>query len=183
MSSPATFPCVRCGTPLRRRAHGGSHGGAPAITCPRCRFLIFDYPRSCAGFIVTRGDRVLVLRRGHHPRRGMLDLPGGFMEANEGIEAAARRELLEETGLEVRGAEWFGFYWDRYYLRGFGYFPTMNFYFAARSTSGTPRAADDAAACEWAPIASLGRRGHRFAWKHMHEVVRDLRRLRRRGPR
>lgn len=98
------------------------------------------------------------------------------MDAGESIEAAARRELREETGLRVGRLEWLGFYWDRYYLRGFGYFPTMNFYYLARWRSGTPRAADDAASAQWMPVARLGRSGARFAWAHMRMLVRDVRR-------
>ncbi len=138
--------------------------------------MMYDYPRPCAGMIVLRGGDTLVLRRGHAPRRGMLDIPGGFIDAGEDIEAAARRELLEETGLRARAVRGFGFWWDRYYLRGFGYFPTMNFYFITRSAAGTPIAGDDAASCEWVPLAKLGRQSHRFAWAHMHEVVKKLRR-------
>jgi ADP-ribose pyrophosphatase YjhB (NUDIX family) len=171
------FPCARCGRPLRRNLRAAP----PRIACPRCRYLIYDYPRPAAGMLVVKGDAVLVLRRGHPPKRGFLDIPGGFIDANEGIEAAARRELREETGLTVGRVEFLGFYWDRYYLRGFGFFPSMNFYYLARWRSGSARAADDAASAEWVPIVRLGRTGGRPAWKHMALVYRDLRRRLRAG--
>ena len=136
---------------------------------------MYDYPRPCAGVVVVKRGEVLVLRRAHAPRRGCLDIPGGFMDAGESIEGAARRELLEETGLRVGPVTWLGFYWDRYYLKGFGYFPTMNFYYLARWRSGTPRAADDAASAEWVPAAELGGRGQKLAWKHMREVFLKVR--------
>ena len=170
-ASGSGFPCVRCGTRLHREL-----GNPRTIRCPLCRFRMYDYPRACAGVIVLKGDRVLVLRRDHPPKRGWLDTPGGFIDAGESIERAARRELLEETGLRVGQLEWLGYYWDRYYLRGFGYFPTMNFSFLARWKSGTPRAADDAASVEWIPIASLGRARSRLAFAHMTAVIRDVRR-------
>lgn len=176
----ALFPCPRCGRPIARRRRVLAHGERREIACPRCRFLMFDYPRPCAGFVVLRGDAVLLLRRGHAPKRGWLDLPGGFMEAGEDPEAAARRELLEETGLRVGRAEWLGLYWDRYHLRGFGPFPTLNFYWLGRSRAGEPRAGDDAASAEWVPFAALGRAARRFAWPHMRAALRDARRLARR---
>jgi 8-oxo-dGTP diphosphatase len=175
----ATFACVHCGAPIRRRKPG-KRTHPLEIRCPNCRYLIYDYPRPCAGMIVLKGRDLLVLRRGHPPRRGYLDTPGGFIDAGEDIEAAARRELLEETGLTVGPVEDFGFYWDRYYLRGFGFFPTMNFYYLARWRSGELQAADDAASAEWIPVDRLGRSRARFAWKHMDEVVRELRKRMRR---
>jgi len=167
--------CLRCGRAISR-SRRGRPAGVLKVVCPRCRYLMYDYPRPCAGMVVVKGDAVLMLRRGHAPKRGCLDVPGGFMEAEEGIEAAARRELKEETGLRVGPVEWLGFYWDRYYLRGFGYFPTMNFYYLARWRRGEPRAADDAASAEWISIARLGGRDPRYAWKHMGRVFADVKR-------
>ena len=51
--------------------------------------------------LTVRDDELqaLVVRRGSAPYEGRLALPGGFVHADEDIEAAARRELAEETGL------------------------------------------------------------------------------------
>ena len=166
------FPCARCGRPVTRTERDDPR----RIRCPRCRYLMYDYPRPCAGMVVVKDATILMLRRGHPPRRGFLDLPGGFVDAGESIEAGARRELREETGLRVGKLESLGIYWDRYYLKGFGFFPTMNFYYLARWRSGTPRAADDAASAEWMPAARAGRAGARLAWRHMGQVLREVRR-------
>ena len=128
------FPCARCGRPLIRTRNERPR----KIRCPRCRFLIYDYPRICAGMLVLKGDSVLLLRRGHTPRKGCVDIPGGFMDAGETIEAAARRELREETGLRLGKVAPLGSWWDRYLLPGFGAFPTLNFYYWGRWRSGTP---------------------------------------------
>ena len=137
---------------------------------------MFDYPRPCAGMIVVKAGALLMLRRGHPPRRGFLDFPGGFVDANEAIDDAARRELREETGLTVGRIASLGYYWDRYHLKGFGFFPTLNFYWLARWRRGEPRAADDAASAEWMPLARIGRHGSRLAWAHMGAVLREVRR-------
>lgn len=169
-----SFPCARCGRPIRRVA--ASTTKPRRIGCPRCGFLIYDYPRPCCGSIVLKGASVLVLRRAHPPRVGALDIPGGFLEAGETLEGSARRELLEETGLTVGALEPLGTYWDAYHLRGFGRFPTLNFYFIGRWRRGTPVAADDAASAEWAPLAGIASRARQFAWRHMRDVLRDARR-------
>jgi ADP-ribose pyrophosphatase YjhB (NUDIX family) len=170
--APPAFPCARCGRPLVR-----TRSERPRrIRCPRCRFVIYDYPRLCAGLLVLKGDAVLLLRRGHTPRKGYVDIPGGFVDAGETLEGAARRELREETGLALGRIEPLGSWWDRYHLPGFGGFPTFNVYYVGRWRSGTPVAGDDAAKAEWVPLAQVGRRSARYAWRHMTDVFRALRR-------
>ena len=136
--------------------------------------MIYDYPRSAAGMLVVRRGHVLLLERAHAPRVGFLDVPGGFVEAGESLEGAARRELKEETGLTLGRADWLGFYWDTYFIKGFGRFPVMNFYYAGHWRAGEPKAADDAASAAWVPIASLPGLRKRFAWAHMSVLLRDL---------
>jgi ADP-ribose pyrophosphatase YjhB (NUDIX family) len=53
------------------------------------------------GGIVWHGDRVLLIRRAKPPRVGQWSLPGGRQEWGETVEAALRREVLEETSLVI----------------------------------------------------------------------------------
>ena len=46
-------------------------------------------------------DAVLLIQRGQEPLKGVWTLPGGAVELGETLEQAVRREVLEETGLEV----------------------------------------------------------------------------------
>ncbi len=62
---------------------------------------------ACVGAVVldSRG-RLLMVRRGNEPGRGLWSVPGGRVEAGESVAAAVEREVREETGLAVRaGAE------------------------------------------------------------------------------
>lgn len=54
------------------------------------------------GAIVLAGDRVLLILRGKEPLKGYWSLPGGAVETGESVEEALRREVREETGLEIR---------------------------------------------------------------------------------
>lgn len=64
-----------------------------------------EFPRRpvpAVGAIVFRGDAVLLVRRGREPNRGRWSLPGGSLESGETVEAAAVREVREETGVVAR---------------------------------------------------------------------------------
>lgn len=64
-----------------------------------------EYPSApvpAVGAVVFRGSDVLLVKRGSEPNRGRWSVPGGALEAGETVEAAAVREVREETGLEVR---------------------------------------------------------------------------------
>jgi 8-oxo-dGTP diphosphatase len=57
----------------------------------------------CVGAVVhDAAGRLLLIRRGHEPSRGLWSLPGGRVEPGESPAAAVEREILEETGLAVR---------------------------------------------------------------------------------
>lgn len=60
-------------------------------------------PLPCIGVgaVVFRGDDVLLIRRGKPPRQGEWSMPGGLQEFGETVFEAARREVLEETGVAI----------------------------------------------------------------------------------
>ncbi len=51
--------------------------------------------------MVVRGGRALIVKRAHQPRKGEWSLPGGLLELGEALQDAARREIKEETSLDV----------------------------------------------------------------------------------
>lgn len=77
-----------------------------------------EYPErpviGVGGVIVDR-DRTVLIRRGTEPLLGQWSIPGGTIEIGETIEEAVRREIREETGLEIRVIELIELF-DRIYL-------------------------------------------------------------------
>ena len=60
-----------------------------------------DRPFLGVGALIFDGDSILLVERGHEPLKGWWSLPGGILETGETLASGIRREVREETGLEV----------------------------------------------------------------------------------
>ena len=135
--------CPRCGAGL-------DLGQLPArASCPVCGFVAYANPKPAACAIVLDAEgRVLLARRAFDPWAGLWDLPGGFVEEGEHPLEALRRELLEETGLEIEPGELAGMWMDEY-GDGPDAESTLCLYWLAQVAGGELAAADDVARLEW----------------------------------
>jgi ADP-ribose pyrophosphatase len=61
-----------------------------------------DAPRVAVGAVITHQNEVLLVRRGKAPAKGLWAIPGGSVNLGETLQAAAEREVLEETGLYIK---------------------------------------------------------------------------------
>jgi ADP-ribose pyrophosphatase len=64
-----------------------------------------DAPRVAVGAVVTHQGKVLLVLRGQPPAKDMWAIPGGSVNLGETLQAAAEREVLEETGLKIKAGE------------------------------------------------------------------------------
>jgi ADP-ribose pyrophosphatase YjhB (NUDIX family) len=64
-----------------------------------------ERPLVGVGGVVIHRHRALLIRRGTEPLKGEWSIPGGLVELGEELTAAVRRELREETGLDVEPLE------------------------------------------------------------------------------
>lgn len=113
----------------------------------------YEYPRPSVTadvVLVTTEEspRVLLVKRKNEPFAGKWALPGGFIDMAESLEESARRELREETGVEVKRLEQLHTFGDP------GRDPrgrtiTVAFLAQVNPTRLKPEAADDAAEVEW----------------------------------
>ena len=87
--------CPQCGR------QGGSTNER-TFDCESCGFrLHFNNTVAVAVLAVNSQGELLFIRRARNPGQGKLALPGGFVDAGETAETAARREVMEELGVEV----------------------------------------------------------------------------------
>lgn len=75
--------------------------GLKKLFCSSCSFTFYKNTASGVGVFIRFEDRYLFAVRKNNPGKGMLDLPGGFVDPGESFEAAASRELKEELHLEI----------------------------------------------------------------------------------
>jgi 8-oxo-dGTP diphosphatase len=101
----------------------------------------------CAGVVCLREGEVLLIRRGKPPRMGEWSIPGGRQEFGETIEAAALRELAEETGVTAEILGLIEVLDDIGEARH-----NLLVDFAALWLSGEPVAGDDAIDARFAPL-------------------------------
>lgn len=102
---------------------------------------------------VMRNATILLVRRGRAPSKGLYAFPGGRVEADETLEQAARRELFEETGVEVSAlAPLRDILIDSRNDGGSLYRLTV---FGARHLKGEPVAADDADEAAFFSLAEI----------------------------
>jgi len=107
----------------------------------------------CVGAVIKDGaGRLLLIRRGHEPGKGLWSIPGGRIEPGESDEAALVREVLEETGLVVTAGRLIGAV-----LRPAGVSGAVLDIrdYAAEVTGGTLVPGDDADDAVWAGAADL----------------------------
>jgi ADP-ribose pyrophosphatase YjhB (NUDIX family) len=126
--------CPRCAGRFEERVV--KEGDPERLVCGNCGFVFYLGPKLVAGALFEADGGVLLVQRDIEPGYGKWTFPGGFVERGETAEAAAEREVLEETGLEVRVSGIVGLYSYE------GQVPAIAV-FAARVTGGEPRPLDE----------------------------------------
>lgn len=102
------------------------------------------------GALIFSRDRILMAQRGKEPRKGWWSLPGGALELGELLADGIRREVREETGLEVQPLGVLEIF-ERI-MRDAGGKPEYHYVlidYVCRVAGGDLRAGDDVSAVEW----------------------------------
>jgi ADP-ribose pyrophosphatase YjhB (NUDIX family) len=91
--------CSECGAEVSLQSVAGEH--RERFVCDGCGKTHYQSPSVLVAVYVCVGEKILWIKRGIPPAVGKWAMPGGFMENDETPEAAAARELKEETGIDV----------------------------------------------------------------------------------
>lgn len=91
--------CSNCGSKLVVAQPDGDN--KLRYVCSDCDTVHYENPKMVVGCIVSHQGKILLCRRAIEPRANFWTVPGGFMELNETIAAAAMRETYEEALAEV----------------------------------------------------------------------------------
>jgi ADP-ribose pyrophosphatase YjhB (NUDIX family) len=120
-----------------------------------------EYAVAAVGAVLIRDGRILLVKRGYPPAVGKWSLPGGVIEAGEGLADAAARELEEETGLKAKPL---GVIWvlNNVILDQAGrvkyHYLIVDIIFDSKTVEGIPRAGGDALDVSWVDLEEVHRR-------------------------
>ncbi len=116
-----------------------------------------DRPMVGVGGVVISDGRALLIRRGSPPLERQWSIPGGMLEVGETLLDGVRRELTEETGIEVRVLDLIEVF-ERITLDGEGkaryHFVVLDY--LCERVRGEPRAGSDVTDVAWAAPSELG---------------------------
>lgn len=116
----------------------------------------YPYPRPAVtvdAILISRQNSVLLIERGREPFKGKWALPGGFVDMDEELETACKRELEEETGIRVGEMAQFRAYGG--VNRDPRHRTISVIFYAFAESEFKPSAGDDAAKASWFPMDVL----------------------------
>ena len=152
--------CHRCGSAMNER----DIAGTMRPSCDSCGAVVFFDPKLAVVVVVSREDKILMVKRDIEPMMGRWSFPSGYVDRGEVVEKAAVREVREETNVEVELDRLLGVYSSRGA-------PVVLVAFAASVEGGIAEAGDETQAVGWFPADELPS----LPFPHDDAIMRDWR--------
>lgn len=135
--------CPICG------ASRSSYAPPRPFQCESCLHTSYFGPVAAVGGILTNeSGQVLLIIRARDPGRGLLGMPGGFVDPGEPAEEALRREVFEEVGLQINSPRFLVTAPNRYIYNGVEH-PVLDLFFHARIDSTQSVAPEATEVTDW----------------------------------
>lgn len=158
--------CPVCGSSNFMKETHKSH------RCLDCGFEMFINSAASVVAIVLHEGKILLTRRAFEPKKGELDLPGGFVDAGESLEQALFREMKEETMLEIETFKWLFSFPNKYLYSGIEVPTTDNFFLCTVPDIQKLQPQDDVAELIWIPLKEL--KPQDMAFVSMQNAIKEL---------
>lgn len=113
--------------------------------CSKCGRTYFTNPASAVGVIIDTPNGIVFVERAMEPKKGYIDMPGGFCEPYEKVEDAAVREVLEETNIKLNNIKFLISGPNEYVYDGIMYVTSDIFFYTKLDYTPEVKADDDAA--------------------------------------
>lgn len=95
--------CGKCAAPMQPHVNPAER----ALVCSKCGYTAYPKLSPAVIVLVTKGNKILLQRNTHYKLRNWT-LVAGFVDAGENFEDAVRREVMEESSIEVKDLRYFG---------------------------------------------------------------------------
>lgn len=136
--------CPKCAGPFEKKDKN-------LLLCEKCGLRYYVNPHPCNAVIIENTQHeIMLIERKIDPKKGMLDLPGGFVDLGESFEDSVRREIREELQVSLTDLRYLASYYDLYEYGGVTY-NTLCCVFSGSIGSQQPIATDDVAAIQYFP--------------------------------
>jgi ADP-ribose pyrophosphatase YjhB (NUDIX family) len=120
-------------------------------SCPICDWVYFPDPKVAVAVLIKDDNQVLLVQRSFDPKKGHWTLPSGFVDAGEDPKHAAKRECLEETGLEIKDIHLLDVVFSQEHPRG----ASILIIYKATVESGQLKPGDDASQAAYFKVSDL----------------------------